>query len=427
MKTKLLIFGISGDLSRRKLLPALQSIVATGGFNDLEVIGVSRRELALDEIVSTQASFPEFEKRLSIFSMNMSQIDDYHRLREHLALQDDEQLLVYLSVPPTASRQIITLLGESRINSENVKLLLEKPFGIDAVSAQEMHEHISRYYTEEQVYRIDHYLAKEMAQNIIAFRAGNALFDYVWDSHAIESIEIIASETIGIEGRAQFYEQTGALRDVIQGHLMQLLALVLMDIPASLDWDTVPELRLRALQQLHAADPTKATRAQYAGYQAEAENIGSRTETFVALEIFSRDPRWRQVPIRLIAGKALHEKTTEIRITFKKSHDSQRNRLIFRIQPNEGVEIDLFAKQPGYDQQFATRKLTFAYPEDEQLPDAYEQVLVDAIRTRKSLFTSGEEVSESWRILQPLLSAWAIGSLPLRHYQPGSSPTTVNQ
>lgn len=415
MKTKLLIFGISGDLSRRKLLPALGSIVAAGEADDLEIIGVSRRELVLADL---------FDEALlkcgSLFTMDMAREDEYVRLRDHLNLSPEEQLIIYLSVPPAASRQIVSLLGAASLNTPNVKLLLEKPFGVDLASAEDMLEHISKYYSEEQVYRIDHYLAKEMAQNIVAFRAGNALFDYVWDSHAIESIEVVASEAIGIEGRGQFYEQTGALRDVVQGHLMQLLALVLMDVPGELDWNAVPELRLAALRQIQAVDPVKARRAQYKGYQEEAQNPGSTVETFVSLELASRDPRWRGVDLKLVTGKALAHKSTEIRVNFKKSHDAQRNRLIFRIQPNEGVEIDLVAKKPGYDRKLVGRSLAFSYPEDEQLPDAYEQVLVDAMRSEKSLFTSGPEVRESWRILQPLLSAWEMDSQTFPIYESGS-------
>lgn len=415
MRTKLVIFGVSGDLSRRKLLPALGSIVAAGEAGDLEIIGVSRRELILGEL---------FDEALlgqsSLFTMDMAAEAEYVRLKDHLDLDPDEQLIIYLSVPPAASRQIVSLLGAAGLTTPNVKLLLEKPFGVDLASAEDMLDHIGSYYGEEQVYRIDHYLAKEMAQNIVAFRAGNALFDYVWDSHAIESIEVVASESIGIEGRAQFYEQTGALRDVVQGHLMQLLALVLMDVPGELDWNAVPELRLAALHHIQAADPSNARRAQYMGYQLEAQNPGSTVETFVSLELVSRDPRWRGVKLKLATGKAMAEKSTEIRVNFKKSHELQRNRLIFRIQPNEGVEIDLVAKKPGYDRTLSARSLAFSYPEDEQLPDAYEQVLVDAIRSEKSLFTSGAEVRESWRILQPLLSEWEMNNHSLSTYKQGS-------
>lgn len=421
MKTKLVIFGITGDLATRKLLPALQQIVGTGEFNDLEIIGVSRRDVDIAKLVANGG----LANRTSVFIMDLAKADDYERLREHVALGDDQQLLVYLSVPPSAAAQIVDFMGEAGLNTPNVKLLFEKPFGVDYESAKEVIARTARYYDEEQIYRIDHYLAKEMAQNVVAFRGGNALLSTLWNRDSIDKIEIIASETIGIEGRANFYEQTGALRDVVQGHLMQLLALTLMDIPADLDWDELPGLRLKALEALRPVDPTRATRAQYDTYQTEVENQGSLTETFVCLQLRSDAPQWKGVPIVLTTGKALQEKTTEIRLHFRRQHEAQSNRLIFHIQPNEGVEIELFTKKPGYDRQFIPQKLAFSYPEDTVLPDAYEQVLVDAIRSHKSLFTSSEEVLTSWRILQPLLDTWAMEIESPAVYSRGSSTHTI--
>lgn len=416
MKTKLLIFGITGDLSTRKLLPALNAIIKTGEFDDLDIIGVSRRKV---DVVSLGAG--ALADRMSIFSMNVARNEDYEKLKSFIALDTKEQLLVYLSVPPSAATQIVDFLGETGLNAPNVKILFEKPFGVDYVSATEVIERTSRYYSEDQIYRIDHYLAKEMAQNIVAFRGGNALFTHIWNNTSIERIEIIATETIGIEGRANFYEQTGAMRDVLQGHLMQLLALTLMDIPAELDWEVVPRLRAKALDSVQPVSPEKVLRAQYDTYQNEAGNIGSLTETFVSVELASNDPKWEGVPIVLTTGKAMNEKTTEVRIHFRKSHDAQSNCLTLHIQPNEGVEIELFTKKPGYDRTFQPHKLGFSYPEDTILPDAYEQVIVDAIRSRKSLFTTSDEVLRSWQVLQPILDHWDMNDIPLKIYPSGSS------
>lgn len=424
MATKLVIFGISGDLSRRKLLPALNSIVTAGYFDSLEIVGVSRRSVDLKELLMDSIGATDMMSQLSIFTMDMAQREDYRALKDSLKVGNEDRLLIYLSVPPVATRQIVMLLGEAGLNTPNVKLLLEKPFGIDAVSAEEMHEHIGRFFSEDQVYRIDHYLAKEMAQNIAAFRSSNALFQYAWNGQAIESIDILASEVIDIEGRASFYEQTGALRDVLQGHLMQLLALVLMEMPGQLEWDEIPARRLDALRQLQPANPLKAYRGQYQGYQEEVGNPGSMTETFVTVELLSNDPRWQGVPLRLITGKALDKKTTEIRINFKKTHDAQQNRLIFRVQPDEGVEIDVMAKRPGYERKLETKRLSFAYPDDADLPEAYEQVLVDAISSHRSLFTGKQEVQESWRVLQPLLDTWATETVQPIQYSKGSSVDT---
>lgn len=427
MKTTLLIFGITGDLSTRKLLPALAQIVATGEYDDVSIVGVSRRKVDVDDLLaSVHGNVSSLRDKLSIYSMDLANRTDYDALRNYLAVCDDEQLLVYLSVPPMAATQIVDFMGEAGLNTPNVKILFEKPFGVDLVSAHEVIERTARFFSEDQLYRIDHYLAKEMAQNIVAFRGGNALFSHIWNNNFVESIEVVASEAIDIEGRAQFYEQTGALRDLIQGHLMQLLALTLMDIPHEFDWQELPELRRRALEQLQIADPARTFRAQYRGYQDDVENPGSTTETFVSLELFSDQPRWVGVPMRLTTGKALDKKTTEIRINLKKLHEAQSNQITFHIQPNEGVSVELFVKKPGYSREFETRTLGFRFPEDVQLPDAYEQVIVDAIDSKKSLFTSSEEVVRSWEILEPIQRHWGMDDTPLPLYDKGSHPDTVS-
>ncbi|HEV7952178.1 MAG TPA: hypothetical protein VGO98_02285 [Candidatus Saccharimonadales bacterium] len=421
MKTKLLIFGITGDLSTRKLLPALKEIISTGDFDDLSIIGVSRRDVNIRELLQSSIGETSLSDKVTIFSMDLAQADDYMKLKEYIELEDDEQLIAYLSVPPQAATSIVDFMGEAGINTPNVKILFEKPFGVDLQSAKDVISRTARYYHEEQLYRIDHFLAKEMAQNIVAFRGGNALFGHIWNNESIEKIEVIASEKIGIEGRAQFYEQTGALRDIVQGHLMQLLALALMDIPADFDWDALPQLRLQALRSIQLADSATAIRAQYDGYETEVGNPGSTTETFVSLELASAAPQWKDVPLHLITGKALNEKMTEVRIHFRKFHEGQSNCLIFRIQPNEGVEIDLFTKKPGYDREFESQKLQFTYSENTRLPDAYEQVIVDAIRGHKNLFTSGPEVIRSWEILKPVQDAWSMDRQPMVTYAKGSS------
>lgn len=425
MKTKLLIFGITGDLSVRKLLPALDAIVQVKEFADIEIIGVSRRKVDLAELMRAANGSERLLAQMKIVSMDLARREDYDRLSHDLGLAADQQLLIYLSVPPVAATQIVDFLGEASLNTPNVKILFEKPFGIDLASARDMIERTARYYSEEQIYRIDHYLAKEMAQNIIAFRAGNAIFSHLWDKASIEKIDVVAFESLNIEGRAQFYEQTGALRDFIQGHLMQLLALILMDIPKDLDWNKLPQMRLKALEQLYPADPRRAKRAQYEGYQREVGNPGSTTETFAALEVKSADPRWKDIPLHLVTGKALNKKSTEIRVHFRKFHIAQSNCLVFRIHPDEGVEIELFTKKPGYEREFETQKLAFTYVEGAELPDAYEQVIVDAVRAHKSLFTSSEEVLASWRVVQPVQDAWMMDSEPIGTYPVGSAPSDV--
>lgn len=418
MKTKLVIFGITGDLSKRKLLPALSRIIATGDFDELSIIGVSRRHVEQYELFGERHE--QLNGTTSMFTMDLSKLEDYTRLREYIDLKDDEQLLFYLSVPPESSAQIVENLGQAGLNTENVKLLLEKPFGTNLESAREMINHVAKHYPESQVYRIDHYLAKEMAQNILIFRASNAIFNNIWDNRFIESIEVTASESLDIEGRTHFYEQTGALRDVVQGHLMQLLSLTIMDLPDEVHWDDTPAGRLKAIEQVQPADPTLAIRGQYEGYKNEVANPQSTAETFVSLTLTSDDPKWQGVPMILTTGKALKEKRTEVRVHFRRQRDDQANTLIFSIQPNEGVELDVYARRPGYDRSYEQKCLRFDYAHDSELPDAYEQVIVDAIRSQKSLFASGGEVLRSWEILEPVQRAWYEGSSELKMYTPGT-------
>jgi glucose-6-phosphate 1-dehydrogenase len=351
----------------------------------------------------------------------LAEVSQYERLKKHINLKAEEQLVFYLAVPPQAATRIADNLGQAGLTTENVKILFEKPFGIDLTSAQEMVERTRKYFKESQIYRVDHFLAKEMAQNIVAFRSGNALLRHIWNNASIESIEVLALEKVGVEGRAHFYEQVGALRDVLQGHLMQLLALVLMDTPAKLDWSQLPRLRYQALAHLTTADPARARRAQYEGYAQEVSSTTTNVETFVSVELQSDSNNWEGVPLYLATGKSLDRKLTEIKIHFRAANEEQSNCLRLNIQPDEGVEIDLYTKKPGYEREFEIQKLQFKYPKDEVLPGAYEQVLVDAVFSRKSLFTTSEEILESWRVLQPLLDAWAHDPEPIKKYPKGST------
>ncbi len=423
MKTTILIFGITGDLASRKLLPALSKIVSTGDFDDLEIIGVSRREVDIEQLlVASDAT--ALDGYLRVYTMDLAESKAYDKLKQYIKLSADDQLLAYLAVPPLAATQIVDFMGQAGINTPNVKILFEKPFGVDYDSAVDIIGRTNRYFQEEQLYRIDHYLAKEMAQNIMAVRGGNALFGQVWNGQAIEAIEVVASEAIDVEGRGGFYEQTGALRDVVQGHLLQLLALTIMEIPAGLDWQAIPRARLAALKALQPANPDQAVRAQYVGYDSAVNNPGSQTETFASLTVYSTDPIWRDVPMTLITGKALDKKLTQIRVHLRRQHAAQSNIIEFQIQPNEGIGIELYSKKPGYDQVFELRHLGFSYQADEQLPEAYEQVLVDAIRSRKNLFTSSDEVLRSWQLLEPVQQAWSFDNQPLYKYAVG---TTIDQ
>lgn len=436
--TIIVIVGISGDLSSRKLLPALAKIAEAGELPEkYKIIGVTRQpDLSVANLLNKVKNPAVIEKNLELWKMDLGEIRDYKKFAAHLEEIESEflepaQRLFYLAVPPQISRPIIEMLGLSGLaKMPNTKLLIEKPFGVDLASAQELVEHINLYFTADQVYRIDHYLAKETAQNIVVFRQDNSLFKRTWNKDFIERIEIIASEIIGIEGRAVFYEQTGALRDLVQSHLLQLAALTLMDIPADRQFAEIPNRRLEALKQLHLpldeAVKINVKRGQYKNYQAEIKNIGSTVETFVSLTLESDNPRWTGVPIVLTTGKALDKKFTGIKISYKKDESHEANQLVLRLQPDEGVELCLFAKRPGYDHQVDRHPLKFTFQEYyTNLPEAYEQVLFDAINSNHVLFTTSEEVLASWKIIDPIQKAWEMSSDDLIIYKEGSEVNKV--
>lgn len=416
----IVIFGVSGDLSRRYLLPALSQIAQAGRLpKGYRIVGITRRDISKETVLKDCHNLtPNFE----IFKMDLDRADDYGKLKDRLG--DGGQIIFHFAIPPDSSPKIIKHLGEAGLNGRNVKLLIEKPFGFDLDSAKEVIASTAEYFSQDQVYRIDHYLAKEMAQNITVFLSSNTLFRSVWNNRFIDKIEIIATEKIGIEGRNDFYEQTGALRDFVQSHLLQLAALTLMEAcPDPFDFGDLSQRRLAALKMLAPVDAsTDAYRAQYEGYRQEVGNSGSSVETFVELTLHSTASRWEGVPIRLVTGKNLIEKKTAICVHFKKSHTAEANLLMLHVQPNEGIEIDVWAKEPGYEYKIKKQKLQFSYGQDYgRLPDAYEQVLVEAMAGNHSLFAADQEILESWRILQPVLDQWAKGSDDLGTYRPGSS------
>jgi glucose-6-phosphate 1-dehydrogenase len=433
----LVIFGISGDLSQRKLIPAIREIALAGALpSEFRLVGITRKTADLQGILASLENIESLKGKTSIFQMDLSDLTAYDRLDAHLAelasgMSRPPERIYYLSIPPHASRPVIEMIGSSHLAKyAETKILLEKPFGVDLASATEITESVARYFKEEQVYRIDHYLAKEMAQNLLTFRRANSLFKKTWNADFIESLDVIATESIGIEGRAVFYEQTGALRDVLQSHLLQLAALVLMDLPEEHDWNSVGPLRAKALQALRV--PTRAEigsyviRGQYEGYGQDAKNPESTVETFVSMTLESSDPKWRGVPIRLSTGKALSEKLTEIRVRYKQEASFESNELRLRIQPNEGVSMGMWAKRPGYDDALEPHAISFLYGEHyATLPDAYERVIVDAMRGKRSFFLSSEEVIASWKVVDPVQRHWALSNEPLRIYTQGTDLKTL--
>lgn len=443
----IVIFGITGNLSKRKLLPALyhlfrQEILPA----DTKIVGISRRPLTPDELLNTvelcvlekdNVCDPEGLKRvktaLQTLQLDPENAEDFQKLSQLLDSFDAEagaerNRLFYMSIPAAAYPPIIRNLAAAGLSAERNRLLLEKPFGYNLGSAEGLIKLLSKDFKESQIYRIDHYLAKETAQNLLAFRMHNPIFVPLWSAEHIQHIHVRAFETIGIEGRAGFYEQTGALRDFIQSHLMQLLSITMMDVPTDMGSQAIHAAKQRFLEELEPADPAQAVRGQYTGYREEADSPDSHVETYAALRLKHDSKRWQGTDIFLETGKGLDRKTTDITVEFKTPHERRRNSLIFRIQPDEGISLDLVVKEPGFADRMEHAALDFRYHDtfrDRQHIDAYERVLMDAVRGDRSLFASDREVLATWRVLQPILDKWEASGDGLKIYEAGSGGPQV--
>lgn len=446
------VFGVTGNLAQHKLLPAFYHLFKDNLLPEAtEIVGVSRRALSIDDLLKNvelcvmevdgacdPAALTKFKRHLRLIQFDPVNDSDYDTLLATLNKIETEQgvcmnRLFYLSIPPQVYEPVIHNFGQHHLNEgcqhhkAVSRLLVEKPFGYDLASARELVRNTARHFSEDQVFRIDHYLAKETVQNILVFRLRNPLFSSQWDNQHIQAIDLELRENIGVEGRSEFYDNVGALRDVVQNHLMQLLTLTTMDLPKNIHNSDALH---RSKQNVLAAIPSVNTqqqpviRAQYVGYQDEVKNPGSTTETYVSLGLTIDNDRWRGVPIRIITGKALEAKRTTITLTFAPNLQlGTSNRLTFRIQPNEGIDVELTVKRPGFEDKTEAVQMDFSYHgafDDPAHPDAYERVLLDAVRGDHSLFATSQEVLEAWRILQPVLTAWERDSDDLLSYRPGS-------
>ena len=437
----IVIFGITGDLSQRKLLPALYHLMAHNLLAEgTRIIGTSRKALSAETLLDKvelcvleaqeecdPAGLQKLHDALQLVQLDPTQSKDYRKLSQIMDQFDSEEKrdrLMYMAIPPNAYTPIIRQLGTHKLNDERTRLLIEKPFGHDVKSAQELIQITNEHFDESQIYRVDHYLAKETAQNLLTFRLHNPIFTPLWNSEHIEKIHIRATEAIGIENRISFYEQTGALRDIIQSHLMQLMAIIMMDQPASGTSENIHEGKLAFLKSIMPANPANVIRAQYVGYGEEVNNLDSRTETYARMELHSQLNRWQDTRIILETGKALKEKVTEVIVQFKHPHEKRRNQLRFKLQPNEGISLDLVVKVPGFEEQMQHTELSFSYKNafnnESGHPDAYERVIMDAVRGDQLLFASSEELLTAWEIVQPVLDSWSTDTQPLGRYPKGA-------
>jgi glucose-6-phosphate 1-dehydrogenase len=453
----LVIFGASGDLTRRKLVPGLYNLSCVGCMNpQFEVLGVGRTPMRSEDYRAkmrealegsgdtrdfSESGWREFEKRLNYYVGDINDNEFYAHLREHLdqmqSAGSSPNRLFYVATPASVAGPVIEGLAQVGLNhSESgwTRIILEKPFGHDLNSAHELNEVIHKAFDEKDVYRIDHYLGKETVQNILVFRFGNSLFEPVWNRNYVDHIEITAAETVGVEGRVGFYEETGALRDMVANHLLQLLALTAMEPPIAFDADSVREQKvqvLRSIRPMTVDEVAKRTvRGQYGpgeiggkkvpGYRQEPNvNGNSATETYAAVEFYVDNWRWAGVPFYIRTGKRLRRQLSEVRVHLKRTpqalfastpHEQLGpNVITLRIQPNEGISIAFDAKRPGNQMRTLTVDANFSYESmfGSKGPPAYETLLLDSMRGDATLFTRRDEVEAEWRIITPIEEAWA--------------------
>jgi glucose-6-phosphate 1-dehydrogenase len=454
--TSLIIFGATGDLAHRKLLPALYNLAADGALPErVEIIGVARRDKEDEDFQQiARESIEQFSRRKPDDKVIKGLIDDmryvpgtfdddhvYSELQKTLEEFDQKageplNRIFYLSTAPEFFPVICQKLGEAglaKCEKAETRVVIEKPFGYDLESATKLNREVLEVFNESQVFRIDHYLGKETVQNMLALRFANTLFEPVWNRNFVDNVQITAAEDLGIGGRAGYYEGAGALRDLVQNHMLQLLALLTMEPPIAFDADRLRDEKLQVLEAIVPPKPEEvagmAVRAQYAagtaggdevvGYrQEEGVAEDSRTETYVALRLFIQNWRWAGVPFYLRTGKRLARKVTEIAVTLKPvphlafqtdgSVGVQPNQIILTVQPDEGVSVSLGAKIPGPRMRIRPVNMEFRYGTAfmSESPEAYERLILDAMRGDATLFTRNDEIEALWGIIDPILKAW---------------------
>ncbi|WP_333571839.1 glucose-6-phosphate dehydrogenase [Sphingomonas sp.] len=460
---KLLLFGATGDLAQRMLLPSLYALHADGLLPDgLTITGTARSEhdddgyrafaaKALDQFLPADrkddSAVESFLQRVHYQTLDASQTEGYAALKEKLG-DISGGLAIFLSTAPWLFGPTIKGLESAGLAGENVRISLEKPLGRDLASSREINDIVAEAFPEERTFRIDHYLGKETVQNILALRFGNSLFEPVWNARGIDSVQITVSETVGLEGRAGFYEDTGALRDMVQNHMLQLVALIAMEPPARFDGTSIRDEKvkvLRSLRKIAAADaPNLTVVGQYGGGAVKgqivrdyATDLGkdSRTETFVAIKAHVDNWRWQGVPFYLRTGKRLAERRSEIVIQFKPVPHSifaerggmlQPNALVIRLQPEEYVQLLVMAKQPGLDREgYRLREVPLNLSLDAEFAGttrriAYERLLLDLIEGDPTLFVRRDEVEAQWEWIDAIRAGWDANDLKPKPYASGS-------
>ena len=453
MTFDLVLFGGTGDLAWRKLMPALFQAFRHGTLpKEGRIVGVARdnlsdaqyRDLIRSRFAEVEGAkrpsdeeFGKFAQLLSFLRMDLSKPDDFARLKAKLAERNADVVVMYLATAPSLFIPAVQQLAAAGLNKPNTRLVLEKPLGHDLASNREINETVRRVLAERQIFRIDHYLGKPSVQNLFALRFGNALFEPVWRRETIANIQITIAEDMGVEKRGAFYDQTGALRDMVQNHALQLLCALAMEPPINAHADAIRDEKLKVLRSLKPltaeALSQHVVRGQYTGYREEpGVNPQSTTETFVALRAEIANWRWAGVPFYIRTGKRLAQRDARIVISFRpaphaiyQSPLGAANRLVIHLQPKDGLELHLFAQ--GQDGKRGSQQLTPVHLDldfdkrfGSERVGAYERLLLDVIHGRLNLFVRADEQEEAWRWTEPVLHHWASDETGPRPYAPGT-------
>jgi glucose-6-phosphate 1-dehydrogenase len=445
----LVIFGASGDLTRRKLFPALYSLALRRLLPErFGVVGVARSEESDDEFrdrmkhAVQEFGRDEFKEDVwNWLAEGMRYVatdfaDERGEDKVVVALNDlDDKRgtagnrVYYLAVPPDAIATLLNEIGERRSTEGWTRVIVEKPFGHDLESARELNEEIKRHFSEKEIFRIDHYLGKETVQNLLALRFANGIFEPIWNRQFVDHVQITVAESMGIEGRSAFYEQAGAIRDVFQNHLLQLVALTAMEPPIDFSADSVRNEKVKVLRALHTPGPKHVVRGQYGRGYVEGEEVPgyreepgvapeSMTETYVAAKLYVDNWRWADTPFYVRAGKRLARRETTIAIEFKRAphppfeivdeEGLRPNVLVCHIQPDEGVSLEFAAKVPGQGMMLRTVHMDFLYGGTFRtgIPEAYERLILDCLLGDATLFTRADEVEEQWSLVDAIVAFW---------------------